>query len=134
MCTVASAWATTACSRPNSSLTRLSTAAVSAMPQAVSGTILASCGQGADEAMATTISMMTASENAGAAPNRALAPPTSRHWPIKVTAICDSGRYSAQTTQARMPSTRPPQPAPAVKLGRDEQIALENRADDDAEH
>ena len=60
-----SACATSFCSGPNSSLTRLSTAATSAMPQAVSGTSLASCGQSADEMIAATMSTMIASEKAG---------------------------------------------------------------------
>src|SRR5271166_244139 len=69
-----SACAATFCSGPNSSLTRLSTAAVSAMLHAVSGTSLASCGHSVDEIIAATMSTMIARETAGAAPNRALRP------------------------------------------------------------
>src|SRR5262249_41349830 len=47
-----SACAAIFCSGPNNSLMRLSTAAVSAMPHAVSGTSLASCGHPVDEIIA----------------------------------------------------------------------------------
>ena len=84
------------------------------MLHAVSGTSLASCGQSIDDSIAATISTMMASENAGAAPKRALRMPTSRNCPTKVIAICDNGRYSAHTTQARIASTgrRTSQPQP----------------------
>ena len=83
----AAAW-----SLPNSSLMRLSRAAASAMPQAVSGTSLASCGHSCDEMIAATIRMTIARVNVGAAPKRMRWVRTSLNSWIRLMTICDTGR------------------------------------------